>query len=135
MKPKFELINPADLDQSDQLAWLSLQVCNGLKYHDGVTINLKFDRPESGYAVSIYPEHGRTYKGLPNQIDVINFIEAHRDQLNRPDHYIGAWQADHVSYLDISVIVLDRESALTLAREYNQQAIFYLETKETIYIN
>ena len=132
MKPKFEIIDPANLDQSDQLAWLSLQVWNGLKYHDGITIGLSFERPKVGYSVSIYPEHGRTHKGLPNQTDIINFIETHRELLSRPGHFIGGWRSDNVSYLDISVIVSDRESALKLAKEYNQQAIFNLETGATI---
>jgi hypothetical protein len=132
MKPKFELINPSELDAADQLAWLSLQVWNGLKYRDGITIGLSFDRPKVGYSVSIYPEYGRTYKGLPNQTDVINFIETHREILSRPLRFIGGWRADNVSYLDISVIVSDRESALKMAKEYNQQAIFNLETGETI---
>jgi len=132
MKQKFEIIDPTALDGPDQLAWLSLQVWNGLKYRDGITIGLSFERPKVGYSVSIYPEHGRTYKGLPNQTEIVNFIETNRELLSRPGHFIGGWRSDNVSYLDISVIVPERESALKLAREYNQQAIFNLETGETI---
>jgi hypothetical protein len=135
MKQKFELINPAGLDSADQLAWLSLQVWNGLKYHDGITIGLSFDRPKVGYSVSIYPEHGRTYKGLPSQTDVINFIESHRELLSRPIHYIGGWRADGISYLDISVIYDNKDAAIELAARFDQQAIYNLETGETIYIN
>jgi len=135
MKQKFELINPAGLDAADQLAWLSLQVWNGLKYRNGITIGLSFDRPKVGYSVSIYPEHGRTYKGLPDQTEIISFIETYRDILRRPNHFIGGWHCDGISYLDISVISDNKDAAIKLAARFDQQAIYNLETGETIYIN
>lgn len=51
-----------------------------------------------------------------------------------PDEYLGVWRENGRIYLDVSVIVDDIELAKTMARYYNQLAIYSFDDGQTIYV-
>lgn len=134
MRPSFEVIDANKLTGFDRVNWLALQVCNGLRYHSGITIGLDFYRPSSGYALSLYKASELKIEGIPDQYEVIRFIDSNLDLLSCNCNFIGAWFNEGSSYLDIATIIEDRGRAVQLAKSNGQLAIFDLEKKENIYL-
>jgi hypothetical protein len=86
-----------------------------------------------GYAVAIHPDCCAVLAEITLG-DVLEFLLRHADTLALPGRVLGAWRdpADGRIYLDVSILVEDREQALALAREYDQLAVFDFSTGESI---
>jgi len=106
-----------------------------LLLNDGFTVDtdLNLIEREKGYFVSI--------SGIPStfSIGVMNFElfktiirEYQRSTLN--NRLIGAWIEKDIVYIENSIFVEDLATALNLALEYNQIAIYDIENKESLYI-
>lgn len=48
--------------------------------------------------------------------------------------YIGLWVNDFYLYFDLSIYVYDKKTALKIAKNYNQKAIFDWSTKSEIFL-
>jgi hypothetical protein len=86
-----------------------------------------------GYAVAIHPDCCAVLAELTLG-DVLEFLLRRADTLALPGRVLGGWRdpADGRIYLDVSILVEDREQALELAREYDQLAVFDFSTGESI---
>ena len=49
--------------------------------------------------------------------------------------YLGAWIDEGITYIDISVLVENKEDALELGKVNNQLAIYDIENNESIYLS
>lgn len=92
----------------------------------------------SGWAVSPYPEAEKVIDaksvGSVNLVWAIgDFIWKHRELLAQPNAYLGGWfdREDNKVYLDVSIVVDDKDKAVEIAQDHNQLAIFDLVDKET----
>jgi hypothetical protein len=88
----------------------------------------------NGFAVSIYPE--RECKVPANEFtadDIVRFASTNHDLLSRCNAVLGIWLDDGLVYLDVSLVIASQESALSLARENHQLAIFSFETGASIF--
>lgn len=112
---------------------------NGFTYRPGM--NGKALPPVSeGFAVAITGGtvlHG-DLKGREIKFGLRTFIKWWWGWLwESSGHYIGGWydRKNKRIYLDPTVVVQDLQSALALAAEHNQQAIFSLKDREVIPVN
>lgn len=105
------------------------------------------DMPKTGYAVSIYPERTSTplnveaYKNLPKsevrariRAAALAYVERNRDLLLQPGNYLGPWHNPKTGAItwDVSRVVPDLDTAMTLGRKYKQDAIFDFEKGQSI---
>jgi len=101
---------------------------------DGVSLDLRTLKPKKfkrGF-----------YIGISDNSDTdINFlIEKINDQLetlkSTSGVYCGYWkdQKTNISYLDLSVYVLNLDMALLIAEQLNQKAIFNINKMESVYL-
>ena len=95
----------------------------------------------TGYAVACYPGHEvRHCRAMLTPDDIAGFYDAwcldcedpFIDGPNNPENHIGAWQDGDTWYLDVSRVVPDLETALQLAREHHQLAVYDLAEGRTI---
>ena len=49
--------------------------------------------------------------------------------------YLGAWIDDNITYIDISVLVENKEDALEMGKINNQLAIYDIQNNESIYLS
>ena len=87
------------------------------------------------YVVSLFPDLGIIREGKEISAEEIRgLIEANYDLLKDPRVCIGTWfnPADGYTYIDINVVMADREKAIALGKKFNQIAIFNLATFELI---
>ena len=91
-------------------------------------------RGSANFAVSIYKDREKVFDATPTEFDVRDYLTANQDVLDKPQHILGLWcnPADGKVYVDISLYVPGRETALRLGRAHNQLAIFDLGAGETI---
>ena len=87
-------------------------------------------------SVSIFPERSETIKGPGLWVGALErHAEANADILegNEDVLAVGTWfdSESNQTYLDI-VAVVSHEQAVTLGRQYNQKAVFNLETMEEV---
>jgi len=86
-------------------------------------------------SVSIFPERSKIIDGSITEKDISDFKEVNKDILkgNEDVLAIGTWydKSSGKTYLDVSAVT-DTESATRLGEQYNQKAIFNLETFEEI---
>ncbi len=99
----------------------------------GATFSLRFGDMSGQplFSVSLWPERGRRVKGDTVKLRVLEvFIRGNLDLLNDPRGSIGLWyNADeNLTYLDIVATLPNRHEAFTLASQYDQIAIFDLQT-------
>jgi len=85
------------------------------------------------YVVSLYPDLGiiKTGKEI-SEAELTDFVKANYELFEDPRVCLGTWfnGDDGNTYIDINVVLADKETAMELAAEYNQIAIFNLETFE-----
>lgn len=87
---------------------------------------------DSGYVVSPYPEHGRTFLTSDRKSAIAAKTALfHNHVMNSgwimpTDHYFGTWLDGETLHLDIVVIVDDMTDAMRLAYEHNQLAVYDL---------
>lgn len=86
------------------------------------------------YSVSPYKDREQVIPGQPTKEQLAAYVEKNKDLLSTPDHALGTWYNpdDGNTYLDVAITVSDKETALRVARENNQLAIFDLRTYTTI---
>jgi len=87
-------------------------------------------------SVSIFPERSKLVEGreITNE-DLESFVEENKDLFegNEDVLAVGTWfdEESGQTYIDV-IAVLDKKTAENLGREYNQKAVFDLETLEEI---
>jgi len=98
----------------------------------GITVdipNLMNMGGSNNYAVSIYPELSKTFNRKLFRTDVVDYLLQNKEFFLKKHHTLGAWYdtASGKTYLDVSVLVKDRDAAINLGKQYNQKAITYLK--------
>lgn len=118
--------------------FVSESLANRANTTGGFTFDVKTSCfAESGYAVAL-PGHEEIYTGPTLYPETIaDYLTRHADALSKPNARVGGWatvdaNGTPVWYLDVSVVLHDREAALALARSSNQLAIYNLSTGEEI---
>lgn len=85
------------------------------------------------YAVSLYPDLGiiKTGKEITEE-ELTAFVKKNYELFEDLRVCLGTWfnGDDGKTYIDINVVLADKEAAMELAAEYNQISIFNLETFE-----
>ncbi len=86
-----------------------------------------------GYAVAVHPDCCAILAEITLG-DVLEFQLRYASTLELPGRIFGGWRdpSDGRIYLDVSILVEDRDKALELAREFDQLAIFDFATGESI---
>lgn len=99
---------------------------------NGFTIdnNLKKVQDE-GFFVSVPDMELSLPFSLLNSQLVASIIKAYQKNNN---HFIGCWVNEDRVYFDSSIILFDKETALNVALDFNQSAIFDNVKKETIFL-
>ena len=106
---------------------LLAEAVDALKVPDGgFTYDLVTGQPiTTGYAVSIYPDAEEILADATVG-DLLAYTLRHADLLTKPGRVFGGWRDpdDGRVYLDVSVNVGQLDSALSLARKFDQLAVF-----------
>lgn len=87
-----------------------------------------------GYAVAVYPALERRIAGRAVGLDILAYATEFAATLTHPHVVLGGWRnpADGLAYLDISVVVNDRQFAVLLAATHGQVAIWDFERRESL---
>lgn len=109
-----------------------MQLINLDERDGGVTFSLRFGDQwgQPWYAVGL--ENYWTRRPRPKDLPTIArwFMQQHYELLSHPRCCLGIWTPgdvdDRNAYLDISVIILNADVALSFGRDGNQEAIFDL---------
>ena len=102
---------------------------------DGSTIHFRWGDLSGTplYVVSLFPDLGIIKSGKEiTEEELTVFIENNYELFKDPRICIGTWfnGDDGNTYIDINVVLADLDTALELGRQYNQIAVFNLETFE-----
>lgn len=90
----------------------------------------------SGYAVSPYPTAERIIPGRAlTAADIASYIADHAALLSAPNHCLGVWTDGNLTYLEVSIIVADADTAYRVALEHDQLDFFHLDTATTNYLS
>lgn len=115
----------------DRESWRGL-IANAVESGGGLTLSfLTGDQPTSGYVVA---ERGNN-KEIPEKTffdkkdgatELMSWIRQHEDKLDKPGAHLGIWhdKENGEVVLDVSYVVEDRDEAIALGRDNNQQAIW-----------
>ena len=89
--------------------------------------------PSTSYVVSIHKDREHRVCVL-NEGTLIEYIHTNYDLLTDRDNCLGIWwnPADCVYYIDVVTVVANYLKAVRLARENKQEAIYDLDTGNTI---
>ena len=98
-------------------------------------VNTPGDGPSSGYMVSVADEAKFSLDPASNPDDVRGFMQANSNLLNQPNHYVGGWVEQGKLVMDVSINVADKDEAIRIGLENNQDGIFDLNTGQTIYLD
>lgn len=112
------------------------EIFAGMDVSAGFSVNLQGNSPEFGYMVS-KPGNEVVFKNLPTEFEIVSYALQRLELLQGHDIYIGGWMDDSTGlyYLDVSVNVLDLQTAIMLGESSGQIAIFDLSTFSSIYLN
>lgn len=100
----------------------------------GFSTSLHGAVPKDGFMVSPYKGAERRYSASSfSRDDVVGYRNEHADLLRRPNHYLGGWRDGEDIYLDVSVRTPDLGSAVRLARENGQLAVYDVAGGTSIY--
>lgn len=105
-----------------------------IKENNGGTYNkeLKSISASRGFMVSLqgYEKKCRTdeetEKAIIENMEIIQGLD---------NAYLGAWIDEGITYIDISVLVENKEDALEMGKINNQLAIYDIENNESIYLS
>lgn len=103
---------------------------------EGITINQNGEivNKEYGYYVSIT---NNTFNEL-NTLDIYRLlIKANKNEIeNYIKTFIGGWYSVNTKkwYIDLSYWVKNKDTALSIAKNHNQEGIFNIKSLETIFI-
>lgn len=83
--------------------------------------------PQTGYAVAL-PLCERIVPLVSLTVDAIEtyVVDRTNDLWSHPGAYVGAWVNDGSAYLDLSMVIEDKATALKVGAEYRQIAIYDL---------
>jgi hypothetical protein len=92
-------------------------------------INTGIGMRPSRYAVAIHPERSREILGEPSLNDISRFIFDNADLLESKQYKVGTWidRADPdnpVTYLDLSILEGNPESAAAIGKALNQKSVY-----------
>lgn len=110
------------------------RIIKGIEDHkDGITLDWEGNVPTlKGYMVSVT----NNVPSSPHKSDIrraIQKLNTARVMLGMRDALLGSWMdSEGRFFIDLSLNVLDRAEALAVARVFKQQAVFNLDTFETI---
>lgn len=107
----------------------ALQVPDG-----GFTVNAWTLAPiTGGYAVSVHPELGRIL-GSVREGDLLEYLLTNGEVAERAGNAFGGWKdpADGRIYLDVTTVVEDLETALRLAKDHDQLAVWSFDERKSI---
>lgn len=105
-----------------------------IKENGGGTYNKEYKTIDAkqGYMVSLqgYEKKCRTdeetEKAITENMEIIQGLDG---------AYLGAWIDEGIIYIDISILVENKEDALELGKVNNQLAIYDLQSNESIYLS
>lgn len=107
---------------------------------EGATVSLYFGNllGQPLFAVGLLPdlfplpEPGRSI----DRRDLRAFVRGNQELLSDPAHSIGLWYdaAEDQVFMDVSLVLADRNEAIALGIEYNQKSVFNLQTGEVIWL-
>lgn len=84
-------------------------------------------------------DHGRVFEIVNDNLALLNFKlknkYSNRLQNNVNAYYIGWWVDNGILYLDITAHTNDKQTAIELAKQHKQLAIYNIELKATEYMN
>ena len=88
---------------------------------------------DKAYAISPYKDRERVLSAAAlKPHDLAQYVSDNRDLLIKPDHFFGGWRDDGNVFLDVSVVVREREAAERLATSAEQLAYFDFETMNAV---
>ena len=89
------------------------------------------------YIVSVFPDRGVTCNGYATATQIEAFINNNADLLDVPGNLAGGWFDDGTSetFLDVSRIYTDLDSAREAALAHSQKAIYCTRTGCSIAVN
>lgn len=103
------------------------------------SIGIDFTERCQGYAVSIFPEHGVVVEGKIDRKDLEFYWKSILPlrAFSAQKLAVGTWYSgrEDKTYLDISMIVDNKERAILLGLMNNQKAIWDFGKKEEIFLN
>jgi hypothetical protein len=99
----------------------------------GFTLDDHGQSVTSGYAVAAHPDREVILAEL-SMGDLLEFMIRNADVLTLPGRVLGGWHdpADGRIYLDVSIVLADREAAMALAVDHDELAIFDLAAGQSI---
>lgn len=104
--------------------------------NEGATLDCNYNNFVSnrGYMVSI---QGQEIKVNKNDIENIKKeIEKKREFIkDKNGLYIGLWLEDDITYVDVSIHIINYLRALEVGRHNKQKAIYDLKNNDSIYLN
>lgn len=105
-----------------------------IKENNGGTYNkeLKSINVKSGYMVSLQGYEVKSRTDEETEQAIIKNMEIIKGLDNA---YLGAWIDEGIVYIDISVLVENKEDALELGKINNQIAIYDIQNNESIYLS
>lgn len=115
----------------------SLQIANMLYTHTaingGLSIDNNFSSPISGYMISI--KNGPTFQNISTTCAHIITSWVLKNRLKNNEFY-GGWldKKTGKTYFTISINLLHKKEAITLAKKHNQIAIFDCFNEKEIFI-
>lgn len=105
-----------------------------LKEHGGFTYQpLDDTSPKNGFAVAAFPGAEKILdadKITPS--DIFDYLTTHADKFTDHRVHVGGWTDQGKVYLDLSMVVQNKDEAIKLGVKHNQLAVFDLGKMETI---
>lgn len=105
-----------------------------IKENNGGTYNKEYKTIDAkkGFMVSLQGYEKKcktdeeTEKAIKENMEIIKGLDS---------AYLGAWIDEGITYIDISVLVENKEDAMELGKINNQLAIYDIENNESIYLS
>lgn len=109
------------------------KIIEEIKENNGGTYNKEYKtiNAKQGYMVSLqgYEKKCKTEqeieKAIMENMEIIKGLD---------NAYLGAWIDEGITYIDISVLVDNKEDAMQLGKVNNQLAIYDIQNNESIYL-
>lgn len=100
-----------------------IKLAQQLADEGGFSVSEAGTKPHSGYMVSRAGTE-RVVPGLAQPEDIAAFHQANVDRLSHPGYYMGGWQDEGKSYLDVSQRFPTAESSQVQGAVHHQLATF-----------
>jgi hypothetical protein len=118
---------------SERLYSISNPIYKQTIENQGCSMNLDGLKPVTGYMVS--------FRGKEQKINVLDFnaghvdsfIRSNLDLLHNRNNFVGTWIDNDIVYLDLSLNILDKDTALVWGKANGQICIWDVKNKVEIY--